>query len=261
MTTTKTWLTGMISLLALVGACGSPGDARASASLTPPAPTPPTTSAPLNCYDTGIYSGAGGCHAGGELATVSQVLDPATVQLADGRRVRLLGVVAPDAGSCAAGYAIRYTLGKIAGQSVNIYPEPGAGQDPFGSYWAYLQYGPRFSTDLGYDLTQLGWATAYAQSPANATYLGSVSTATAQAASQHTGQFGPPCGPPVPPPPTAVSPPLRVSEPVVNLPDPPDVTYAAPAPKAEKRHTGHSGHPCMSGERDGDHDGYCGEGR
>ncbi|NMO90306.1 DUF4190 domain-containing protein [Actinomycetospora sp. TBRC 11914] len=24
-------------------------------------------------------------------------------------------------------------------------------------------------------------------------------------------------------------------------------------------HTGHSGHPCLPGERDGDHDGYCGE--
>ncbi|MFP5020829.1 hypothetical protein [Pseudonocardia phyllosphaerae] len=25
--------------------------------------------------------------------------------------------------------------------------------------------------------------------------------------------------------------------------------------------TGHSGHPCLAGERDGDNDGYCGEGR
>jgi hypothetical protein len=255
MTTTKAWLTGAVSLAALVAACGSPSDVRSSVSPAPIAlPPPPTASAPLNCYDTGTYSGAGACHAGGELATVSQVLDPATVQLTDDRRVRLLGVVAPDSGSCAAEYAIRYTLSRVAGQSVNIYREPGTAQDASGSYWAYLQYGPSYSSDLGYDLARSGWAAAYAQSPANAAYLGNVSTATTQAANLHTGQFGPPCGPSVPPP-------LNVSAPVVNPPEPPDVTYVAPAPKAEKRHTGHTGHPCMSGERDGDHDGYCGEGR
>jgi hypothetical protein len=31
-----------------------------------------------------------------------------------------------------------------------------------------------------------------------------------------------------------------------------------PAPRT-KVHSGHSGHPCLPGERDGDHDGYCGE--
>jgi hypothetical protein len=28
-----------------------------------------------------------------------------------------------------------------------------------------------------------------------------------------------------------------------------------------RRRTGNSGHPCLPGERDGDNDGYCGEGR
>jgi hypothetical protein len=35
-----------------------------------------------------------------------------------------------------------------------------------------------------------------------------------------------------------------------------------PAPDTHvntKVHTGYSGHPCLPGERDGDHDGYCGE--
>jgi hypothetical protein len=263
MTTTRTWLTGVISLLAVTAACGSPSDAPTARPdvAAPVAPPTSTTSTPTNCYDTGIYAGTGACHAGGELVTVGQVLDPATVQLTDGRRVRLLGVVAPDPGSCAAAYATTYTQSKVAGQVLNLYLEPGSAQDAFGSFWGYLQYGPGYGTDLGYGLARLGWAAAYAQSPANAAYLGNVSTATALAASQHTGQFGPPCGPPIPPPPTAVIPPPRASEPVVNLPDPPDVTYEAPAPRVEKRHTGHSGHPCMSGERDGDHDGYCGEGR
>lgn len=35
----------------------------------------------------------------------------------------------------------------------------------------------------------------------------------------------------------------------------------APSSPSTSRHTGQTGHPCMGGERDGDHDGYCGEGR
>jgi hypothetical protein len=37
-----------------------------------------------------------------------------------------------------------------------------------------------------------------------------------------------------------------------------DRPYVPAAPKP-RVHTGHSGHPCLPGERDGDHDGYCGE--
>jgi micrococcal nuclease len=36
-----------------------------------------------------------------------------------------------------------------------------------------------------------------------------------------------------------------------------EVEVAADPPT--RAHTGHNGHPCMPGERDGDHDGYCGE--
>jgi micrococcal nuclease len=42
----------------------------------------------------------------------------------------------------------------------------------------------------------------------------------------------------------------RAAEPV-DVPDSSSTT----------RHTGNTGHPCLPGERDGDHDGYCGEGR
>jgi hypothetical protein len=37
---------------------------------------------------------------------------------------------------------------------------------------------------------------------------------------------------------------------VASVPDPP-----------QNQRTGNSGHPCLPGERDGDNDGYCGEGR
>lgn len=41
----------------------------------------------------------------------------------------------------------------------------------------------------------------------------------------------------------------------------PDVYADAPDVDAPKRRSGQSGHPCLPGERDGDKDGYCGEGR
>lgn len=48
----------------------------------------------------------------------------------------------------------------------------------------------------------------------------------------------------------------------VDVPDDvPDYTPPARAPRLTRTHTGNTGHPCQAGERDGDGDGYCGEGR
>ena len=40
-----------------------------------------------------------------------------------------------------------------------------------------------------------------------------------------------------------------------------DIDVPNPDLPNPKRRSGHSGHPCLPGERDGDGDGYCGEGR
>lgn len=52
-------------------------------------------------------------------------------------------------------------------------------------------------------------------------------------------------------------------------PSQPDTYVPAPQAPAEdddsnsggtRPHSGNSGHPCLAGERDGDNDGFCGEG-
>jgi hypothetical protein len=231
----------------------------------------PETPVASSCHDTAPYTGVGGCHAGGEFVTVRYVLDGATVELVDGRRVRLAGVLAPEPSGCAGGYATNFVLSRLSGQPVHLYREPGAGQDENGSLWGYLRYGTTLGADLGADLAQAGWATAYEQSPASPDYVRNVTTWVTQAGGQQLGQFGTACAPvaapPAPPPlnqvPTTPPSPPKVSTPEVKAPPAPTFDYAEPAPepRAQTRHTGHTGHPCVSGERDGDHDGYCGEGR
>ncbi|GAA4705967.1 hypothetical protein GCM10023215_52550 [Pseudonocardia yuanmonensis] len=56
---------------------------------------------------------------------------------------------------------------------------------------------------------------------------------------------------------TTPTPVAEYDDPDVYVDSDPDA-YVDPDPP--KRRTGNSGHPCLPGERDGDNDGYCGEG-
>jgi hypothetical protein len=79
--------------------------------------------------------------------------------------------------------------------------------------------------------------------------------------------------PPAPPPTaTATVPTTTTRAPATATPSPQPQPRPAPrpAPKPQpdpdpdpstERRTGNTGHPCLPGERDGDNDGYCGEGR
>jgi hypothetical protein len=68
---------------------------------------------------------------------------------------------------------------------------------------------------------------------------------------------------------TTTRPPVATTTPSPE-PQPNPAPHLAPKPKPDpkpdpdadtRRHTGNTGHPCLPGERDGDNDGYCGEGR
>jgi hypothetical protein len=145
------------------------------------------------------YDGSDGCRSDGELVRVTHALDATTLAIDDGRRVRLLGVAAPDPGSCPAAQATAVTEAAVGGQEVNLVAEPGAGRDEFGSTWAYVQYGPYTGHDLGAQLALDGWVTPYPASPANPAYRRAVTGAVDIAVSLRAGRHGPPCGPPEPP--------------------------------------------------------------
>ncbi|WP_214371318.1 thermonuclease family protein [Pseudonocardia sp. H11422] len=68
------------------------------------------------------------CHPGGELVTVRRVIDGDTLELADSRRVRLLGIDAPEVDTCPGPGVTEYTRSLMENQRVNrpdgIYAPP-----------------------------------------------------------------------------------------------------------------------------------------
>jgi hypothetical protein len=129
---------------------------------------------------------------------VSRALDAATLELTDGRRVRLLGVIAPAAGSCPASAATAAANSLTAGQKVILISQPGAGADPFGQAWVYAQLGDPMGNDLGQILAVGGWVAEYPESPASPEYQSTLTGRVDQAEATHVGAWGPPCGPALP---------------------------------------------------------------
>lgn len=198
---------------------------------------------------------------------VAQVLDPATVVLTDGRQVRLAGVATVAAAGCSGSAALASVTQALAGQTVGLLRPQSFGTDEFGHLWAYLTLVG--GQDLGLQLARAGWATLYSATPAAAGYAQQVTSAVTAAQFSAVGQFSAACAPPP-------APPKPPSVPKPKLPSVPDFSASPPReraapdpepmedpdPPAEHRsHSGHTGHSCVAGERDGDHDGYCGEGR
>lgn len=255
-------LATVVGFLAVIGACGS----QEPPSVPPPA-TGPAPSASLQlpaaapaCAEQ--YTGTGGCV--GETVQVAQVLDPATVVLTDGRQVRLAGVAAVAAAGCSGPAALASVTQALAGQTVGLLRPQSFGTDEFGHVWAYLTLAG--GQDLGLQLARAGWATAYSAAPAAAGYAQQVTSAVTAAQAGAVGQFSAACAPPPAPP----KPPKLPSVPDFSAspreratPDPEPMEDSDPPAehRSHSGHTGHTGHPCLAGERDGDHDGYCGEGR
>lgn len=210
-------IAAFLVVLGLVGGCST----QAPLSMRSTTPTTPTTSAapaptiaaPLNlCQSAGAWHGAGAYDGGwgcrpGEAVTVSRIVDAATFDLVDGRHVRLGGVVVRESTSCAGQQALAATRSQVReGQQVNMVLEPGAGADPFGTAWVYLQTGaPNYATDLGRWLATSGFAEPFQQG-ANPGYVQALTPLVDLARQSHTGQFGPRCGPPAEEPAPAESP-------------------------------------------------------
>ncbi|HEY2205657.1 MAG TPA: hypothetical protein VGH99_14390 [Pseudonocardia sp.] len=200
--------------------------------VSPDALSSVTVSTPDDCYGDPdeTYTGSTGC-VPGELVTVEKVLDSGTMQLADGRRVRLAGVVLPAATSCAGPAALQQVRQRVQGMQVNLHRQSGGHRGRSGVQWVYLQVDEFYGTDLGNELVQNGWASSTADSPANGPYLANLASAEQVARTLHSGQFGPPCG--------AVAPPVRTDPtPKRSAPTPPkrhDVLVRADGDRHERR--------------------------
>lgn len=209
----KKILLGVVGFVVLVGSCNAvtgedepaPGPTAASAAapqLTEPAPELEQVQATApprpDCVSTDtVYDAEGTCHPGGELVTVARVVDGDTVELDDGRIVRLLGVDAPEADTCAGPGATEFTRSLIGGDEVVMYREPGVDLDRYGRTLAYIaRSGPYFVEDVGRDLVRAGWALPY-DGDANPSYMGGLGRDADTAVYRPEGMFGPPCGEPL----------------------------------------------------------------
>lgn len=168
--------------------------------MSPPAPEEG------KCYSTDtVYDGDDTCHPGGEIVTVRRVVDGDTLELTDGRTVRLLGVDAPEADTCAGPGATEYTRSLVESKKVKLYREPGVETDQYDRLLRYVQLAgqstergtslPIYSHDLGNDLVLNGWALPF-WGDANLTYMKSIESAKGIAEYQPQGMYAPPCGEP-----------------------------------------------------------------
>jgi hypothetical protein len=134
---------------------------------------------------------------------VASFIDAATFVLTDGRHVRLAGIVVRSPKTCGGAAALQKvhdgTFGFHEGQQVNMVREPTAGIDPFGAQWVYIQGNQgQWTDDLGHNLASSGYAEPLPNSGANAKYVDDVAQIVQTVKGFHIGQWGPPCGPPVP---------------------------------------------------------------
>lgn len=186
-------LLGFIALVA--STCGS-NDPQSTAPSNPSADSggwPSTNGQPAKTcpYPNDIYNGIS-CVADGEPVTVSRAIDGDTVELSDGRQVRLLGVDAPEAGTCGYDEATQFTAAKASGSHVLMFREPGVITDPYGRELAYLDVGELSFADLGRELATNGHAELYIGGEANAEYEATIESAA------EAGRYAGPCAEPYP---------------------------------------------------------------
>lgn len=166
------------------------------------APSPPLKPQACDAPDTDhpVYDGTGGCHPGGELVHIADVVTADRYRLDDGRVVRLLGVDAPAPGECAAPAAADEARKEAGGRWANLLTQ--GQRDSQGDVLGYLEVGPlageppgpgSYITDVGHLLVFYGWARA--GSGATAEYAAEAAKAERDARDLHSGQFGPPCAP------------------------------------------------------------------
>ncbi len=179
--------------------------------------------------------------------TVASVTDGDTFVTSDGRTVRVLGIDSCEAGTYGGRLATDAAKSVLLGQPVTLTAEPGVDTD---SHQRQLRYVQVRGQDFG---------KAMVPSMHTGVYEGRNDASPSYVAELRAVDNGRSCAAPV----TSSAPPPTVND------DNDRAFVPAPAPRrdtnsgssATKPRTGHSGHPCLPGERDGDGDGYCKEGR
>ena len=149
-----------------------------------------------------VYDGDDTCHKGGELVTVKPAVDGDTLELTDGRLIRMLGIDAPEPDMCAGPGATQYVRSRVEGRQVKIIQEPGVDKvkDEFLRYVQHPDPESKrtpliYSQDLGNDVVLYGWGKPY-ENGANPKYMEGINRAFGIAEYSPEGMFADPCGKP-----------------------------------------------------------------
>ena len=182
---------------------------------------------------------------------VTGVHDGDTFYVAGGGKVRPLGIDSCEVGTQGGTVATRRAHALLDGQTVILSREPGADRDRYGRELRYVQVDGR---DYGEQMVVGRDTAVYAKGHDD-------SSPTYTADLRRLDTDGRDCGGPAPTDkaPASSAPASTAAQPSPRTHAPVPRTHA-PAPTT-RVHTGHTGHPCLPGERDGDHDGFCGEGK
>lgn len=124
------------------------------------------------------YTSDGSCRQYGEIVAVTRVVDGDTIEVEGGRTIRLLGIDAPEAKTCAGPGATEAAKARIGSALVKLVQEPGVDRDKYQRELRYVALdGPFYTQDLGNDLTLGGWAKPYVGGEANAEYMAKIQQA------------------------------------------------------------------------------------
>lgn len=238
---------------------------------TPSSRTPAVASAPVadasgyGSYGSGSYSspssappaaaasGTSVSGVGRRTVTVTDVIDGDTFEVAGGDRVRVLGIDSCESGTVEGATATaraREALTAAGDQPVSLTSEPGVDRDRYGRLLRYVQ------------MAGVDFGTSMVMYPDTGVYQGTNDADPDYISRLRDSDDGPR---------TCTEVPTTTSEPAPSSDDDDRERRYVPVPApsysgdedggGSRRHTGNTGHPCLPGERDGDKDGYCGEGR
>lgn len=245
---------GVMIVGGVVGGCGS-GSGSSPSGAAVPVDSVSSVSAMQPASGSASDTGSSGTRVGAGVG-VDHVVDGDTFALTDGHEVRVLGIDSCELNTPGGRTAKRDAEVLLSMGSVTIQSQPGVDTDRYGRLLRYVEIGN--GTDFGLSMVGTSHTGVY----------GGRNDASPERVAQlrdadHDGRdcsVGP------------AEPTTRTTTITVDPPRDDDhhryLPYVDPSPVDQphsdaptRSHTGHSGHPCLPGERDGDHDGYCGEGK
>jgi endonuclease YncB( thermonuclease family) len=120
--------------------------------------------------------------------TVTSIVDGDTVDLNDGRRVRLLGIDTPEQGECGFEQARDFARSTLLNHRVDVAPDPT--QDSIDTYGRSLLYITVGGMDYSIAVTGAGWAEHYIFNNNPVQQAPAIQAAQASAQQQRLGKWG-----------------------------------------------------------------------